>query len=100
MPVVRPQGKDEFSGHVLYRGTAPIFATVPLKHVEEMERAVRHAEADGTGSEWNMLLRRLRVYRYSVRMPKPDNHVAQCHSCFAQFLFQAEAEWQSRLRQQ
>ena len=75
MPVVRPQGKDEFSGHVLYRGSAPIFATTPLKHIEDMERAVRHAEADGTGSEWSMLLRRLKIYRYSVRIPKPSKHI-------------------------
>ena len=96
MPVVRPQGKDEFSGHVLYRGSAPIFATTPLKHIEDMERAVRHVEADGTGSEWSMLLRRLKIYRYSVRIPKPSKHIAQCHSCLAPLLFQAEAVWQMR----
>ena len=96
MPVVRPQGKDEFSGRVLYRGSAPIFATTPLKHIEDMVRAVRHVEADGTGSEWGMLLRRLKIYRYSVRTPKPSQHIAQCHSGLAPFLFQAEAEWQMR----
>ena len=58
---------------------------------------MRHAEADGSGSEWSMLLRRLSVYRYRVRMPKPQKPIAPCAHCFAQFLFQAEEQWQRRL---
>ena len=96
VPVPRPQGRSEYSGHLLYRGSAPIFVTTGLDHIEEMELDVARAAVEGKRSDESMLLRRLRVYRYRVRVPMPPSHIPRCARCFAEFLFQTEAEWQLR----
>ena len=91
VPISLPQGNDVV-GHLDYRGTAPIIATCPLKRIEQMEQAVRKADAEDTSSEASMLLRRLRIYRFTERMQKPPAHIPQCPCCFANFLFQAVSE--------
>ena len=99
VPVVQPQGGSDPSGHWTYTGTAPIFITTPLGKIEEMESEVKHAQADGRGSEWSMLLRRLRVYRYTTPIRKPARQIPACAHCLAQYLFEAEALMQQRVEE-
>lgn len=96
LPVAQPQGKEEYKGHLLYRGTAPIFITTPLQRLEEMELAVAMAELEGKSSECSMLLRRLRVYRFRKRIAKPPQQLPACAHCFVGFVFEAEARWMSQ----
>jgi len=43
-----------------------------------------------------MVLRRLRIYRFGVRVSPPAAQIPACPHCFAWFLFDAEAEWARR----
>ena len=93
VPIARPQGRDGEAGHLLYTGSAPIFVTTPLKRIEQMEQSVEQATAEGTSSPYSMLLRRVRVYRFRVRVPPPPAQIPPCAHCFAWYLYDAEAEW-------
>ena len=93
VPVARPQGKDEYSGHLLYTGTAPLFVTTPLKRINEMEKEVLAAEQDGGCSEMSMIFRRCRIYKFTAKAPKPERQIPQCGHCFASFVFEAEEAW-------
>ena len=99
VPIVQPQGGADAHGHRLYRGRAPIFITTSLRRIEEMETDARHADADGRSSEWTMLLRRLKAYRYRCVLPRPEGQIQLCARCFAQFLLQAHAQAQHRASQ-
>ncbi|CAE8608119.1 unnamed protein product [Polarella glacialis] len=85
-PLTRPQNK-EYSGHLLYQGSAPIFVTCKEKDLGPLickaEAAVRLGEA----SEHTMLLRRLRVYTLSQKLPVAEVH-HECGSCFAKMIIQ------------
>ena len=72
-------------GHEMYVGGAPIFVTTKLAAMERLE-----AEAGidpGTGgpkdADASMMLRRLKVYQYRVRAPKPPRQFSHCPHCFA-----------------
>ena len=90
LPIVRPQNQPGVVGHMLYRGTAPIFATTKLDDIA----ALQHVAADNprTGSPLNanasMVLRRLKVYSFTQTLPKPARRVPYCARCFAQLLLQ------------
>ena len=97
VPVPRPQGQNGVYGHGLYTGSAPIFVTTPLNRIVQMEKQVAEAEANGESSEMSMILRRIRVYRFSHPINKPVDQIPQCPSCFASFLYEAEAAWSQRM---
>ena len=84
-PLPMPQNTGTI-GHVLYRGTAPIFATVKEKDLGPIIEKARVDMAMGSPSEWTMLLRRLRVYRFWHPLPvRPVEapHIFACPCCFA-----------------
>ena len=94
VPITRPQ--DHFCGHVLYKGSAPIFVTMPLRKLEAFFAEAEAAKRAGTSSEATMLLRRLNIYRFTQPVKKPSAQIPKCAHCFASFLFQSEHEYQSR----
>ena len=94
LPITRPQ--DHFVGHVLYKGTAPIFITTPLKKMEKFIQEAEEACRSGLSSEATMVLRRLKMYKFTRKMVKPAEQIPQCLACFASFLFEGEAAWHSR----
>lgn len=82
-PITRPQNKD-YSGHLLYRGSAPVFATCKEKDLGPIFEQARKATACGKPSEHTMLLRRLRVYALNHKLPvHADETVQECGACFA-----------------
>jgi hypothetical protein len=87
LPIARPQNRPETKGHMAYRGTAPIFMTTPLKDVERLEAAAL-AAGDSHDPNADMVYRRLKVFKFSTRVPKPSSKVPYCKRCFAQFLFE------------
>ena len=56
--VNQPQNQG-ISGHLIYKGTAPIFVTTKQQFLEGLVREARRAEAADEVSEASMLLRRL-----------------------------------------
>ena len=72
----------------MYEGSAPIFATTKLA---DMERLAELSTVDPkTGhpqdADASMIYRRLKVYKFLVRVPKPSAKVKYCPACFAQMV--------------
>lgn len=85
-PITRPQNKD-YSGHLLYHGSAPIFITCKEEAVGPIIAAAQNAVQQGTASQWTMLLRRLHIYTLTVKVPIPEGcKIAECPSCFAKLV--------------
>jgi len=91
LPMARPQG--EYIGHMLYKGTAPIFITTPMKRLEKLEKEAEAARAAGVTCEATMLLRRLKVHKFRVAVPKPAVQIPACAACFAHFVLEGEMLW-------
>ena len=95
LPVGRPQNVAGSSGNVVYKGTAPIFVTTKLADLKWLEDNAQINIA--TGLPWDtdaaMILRRLKVYRFEQKMPKPAANFDFCGSCFARFLHGQSAAW-------
>ena len=81
------------TGHVQYRGTAPIFVTTKLPDLQRLAwyaaddpwtQAPRCAEA-------SMIYRRLKVYCFDQRVPKPPQKTPFCGHCFAHMVLQGGA---------
>ena len=91
LPITRPQNVAGASGHTLYKGSAPIFVTCKLPDLDWLERMA--AVDPNTGRPWDadasMVLRRLKIYRFGVRMPKPPGpRLPFCARCFAQLVLE------------
>lgn len=96
VPLARPQNTDSFSGHCKYKGSAPIFITMPLKRLQPMIDEAHQAVVHGLTSELTMLMRRLRVYKFTRKAQKPPQQMQPCACCFAQFVIEGEALWCQR----
>jgi len=91
VPVARPQnGPAGPQGHAVYKGTAPIFVTTKLSDLEWLEGrgAIDPATGRPFDAEASMLLRRLRVYKYTQRVPAPPRQFVHCQRCFARLVVQ------------
>ena len=85
---MRPQNK-EYEGHLLYKGTAPIFVTCAQKELEPIDTRARATAAAGHASHDTMLMRRLNNCSLSAKLPMPLGcHVEECGRCFAQLLLE------------
>ena len=95
LPISKPENVSGSAGHSLYKGSAPIFITTKLPDIEWLESAA--AVDPHTGLPWDadasMLLRRLKVYRFTNRIAKPDASLPQCAHCFANLVLQQAAVW-------
>ena len=84
-PLPMPQNSGTI-GHVLYEGTAPLFVTAKEKDLGPIIQKASVDAALGNPSEWTMLLRRLRVYRFWHPLPvRPAGalKIKECPCCFA-----------------
>jgi hypothetical protein len=87
--IMRPQNKNDYSGHLLYRGTAPIFVTCAKQDLGPVMDRAQVALALGQTSTDTMLARRLKVYTFSVKLPIPKGYkVQECGCCFARMVFE------------
>ena len=96
VPITRPQITDAYYGHCKYKGSAPLFVTSPLKTLEPLMERASEAIAGGLPSELTMLMRRLRVYKFTARTQAPAQQLPPCARCFAAFVFQGEAAYCQR----
>jgi hypothetical protein len=88
LPIWRPPNQAGVTGHMVYEGTAPIFLSTKL---QDMQRMAAAAAATPFGlqpadAEASMLLRRLVVFVFRVRVTPPEKHLLTCPSCFARFI--------------
>ena len=89
VPVTLPQnGRDEI-GHMLYEGTAPIFCTTPEEGLTDIMAAGAHAP-QGQNS---MLIRRLKLFHFTKKMPPPTEALKACPKCFAFLVSSKASEW-------
>ena len=88
VPIARPQNQAAFTGHLLYRGSAPIFATTKLQDIDRLRTASEPNPSTGVPGDGNasMILRRLKVFAFPLRVPPPPTHVPCCPRCCAQLL--------------
>ena len=89
MSVRRLQNIPGQSGHVDYRGTAPIFVTTKLRHLKRLCWWASDDPQSGVprDTEAAMFYRRLKIYEFKHRLPKPASKMPFCAKCFAQFVF-------------
>ena len=83
-PITRPQNK-EYSGHILYEGTAPVFITCKEKWLGPILKDARIALENGEVSQSTMLARRLVVFHFTEKLPVPKGlQIPDCGKCFSQ----------------
>ena len=87
-PVNRPQNRAEYSGHLVYHGTAPIFVTCKEKGFKPISDQAEADRRRGAASDSTMLLRRLRTYwlRKPLQVARFPVHVPECAACFARMV--------------
>ena len=73
VPINQRQNIQGVTGHIQYRGSAPILATSKLRDLQELERLAADDPRTGVpkDTEASMLYRRLKVYSYTHRIAKP-----------------------------
>ena len=86
--VQRPQNQSGLTGHVVYQGSAPIFAATKLDDIERLEWLSAINPVTGVPHDMNasMCFRRLKVYKFRVRIAKPDQQIPFCPVCFARLI--------------
>ena len=95
VPIGCPQNIPGASGNIMYKGRAPIFMTGKLSDLEWLQY---HASIDPqTGRPYNtdasMILRRLKVYKFTQRVAPPPRAIAFCGHCFTTFVKAQAAAW-------
>jgi len=89
--IPKPQNGQGMQGHSEYRGSAPILATTKLADLKELQRAAQVDPETGEpfDADASMVWRRLKVYEFRTRIPKPQGkRMPFCGSCFARLLLQ------------
>ncbi|CAK0841393.1 unnamed protein product [Prorocentrum cordatum] len=88
LPLSRPQNEKGCSGHFLHKGSAPVFITTTLADLDALEAAAQPNPATGKpfDTEASMLMRRLKIFRFNVRQPKPAATLPHCPRCFARLV--------------
>ena len=89
VPITLPQNTAGQSGHLMYYGDAPIFITAP----EEVLRGMMGASMAGPTGQGSMLLRRLKIFHFTVPIPEPPHAILPCTTCFARFVTEKAREW-------
>ena len=86
--VQRPQNQTGLTGHVVYRGSAPIFATTKLDDMERLEwlSTINPVTSVPYDTNASMCFRRLKVYKFRFRIPKPGRQIPYCPACFAKLV--------------
>lgn len=89
-PLSRPQNSANYTGHILYQGSAPIFVTCKEKDLGPLQEKAHIAFLRGHPSEHTMLLRRLKVHSFHRPLPvrQSGNRIPECQRCFGQLVLQ------------
>ena len=79
---------------MLYQGKAPIFATTKYQDLDRLQQAAADDAETGLpgNGDASMILRRLKVYRFSQRVQKPKRQLPYCGRCFARLVCAGAAD--------
>ena len=95
LPIGRPQNVRGATGNFVYKGSAPIFITTKTSDLAWVEQQAQVNPA--TGAPWDaeaaMLMRRIKIYNFTVKVPKPARKLPFCGRCFAHFLHTYASMW-------
>ena len=95
LPIGRPQNVRGATGNFVYKGSAPVFVTTKTTDLAWLEQQAQVNPA--TGAPWDadaaMLWRRLKVYKFTAKLPKPPREIPFCGRCFAHFLDAQASLW-------
>ena len=87
VPIARPQNNSLYQGHLMYKGSAPIFVTCKEQEMGPIIQAAEQAIRAGTPTDATMLLRRMRRYHLALPFPVAQGvRVPECSSCFAKLI--------------
>ena len=82
-PITRPQNRD-YAGHFLYTGRAPVFITCKEAFLGPITKRANEANAAGAVSQETMLMRRLKVYSFTQKLPlNVGVQIPACGACFS-----------------
>jgi len=75
--IARPQ--NLFNGHLRYTKDDPVFITTLEQDILTLKKNILPGDRD-------MMLKRLKVFRFHVKVDTPDHTIPPCKRCFAHFL--------------
>ena len=81
-------------GNFMYKGSAPIFVTTKLNDLawSESQASINERTNAPWDADASMLLRRLKVYKYMEKVPKPPARFKYCPRCFVDLLLAQAGE--------
>ena len=68
--------------------------TTPLKRMDKFIMEAERAQRSGESSVATMVLRRLKLYKFTQKLRAPVDQIPQCAACFASFVLEAESVFQ------
>ena len=97
VPIARPQNIPGAVGHHLYKGTAPVFVTAKFQDMDRLRQAAAVDPEIGlpANGDASMIVRRLKVHRYTQVVPKPTQQLPYCGRCFAKLIMDG-CSWQQQ----
>ena len=95
VPIGQPQNIPGVTGNITYKGTTPIFITTKLADLENLDywAQLNPATNEPWDAEASMLRRRLKLYVFHHRIPKPAQKICHCKHCFAKLVFSQAANF-------
>ena len=84
-------------GHLLYKGSAPIFITTKEGYLKDLVDDASRAEAANAQSEATMLLRRLRLFHFQHKLVI-DRNIEPCASCFSRLVLAHAAAHHAKMQ--
>ena len=93
VPITRPQ--NDYTGHTTYKGSEPVFIMTPLQRMQTFITEADAAFRNGESYEVAIRLRRLKMHKFTRRLPARADQIPKCRACFASFALEGEAAyWQ------
>lgn len=78
-PVVIARPQNQYTGHLRYCGDEPVF----ISTLEADLYRVRNGQLQG---DIEMMLKRLKLFRFHAPLENPDTSIKACPQCFSRFL--------------
>jgi hypothetical protein len=75
--IARPQ--NQHSGHTRYTGDAPVFITTLEADITQLKRGLQSGDVE-------MMLKRLKIFRFHQKLVNPDRSIPPCGHCFARLV--------------
>ena len=79
-PVIIARPQNQCSGHLRYKGDDPIFISTLETNLLRVHKGLEHGDVA-------MMLKRLKIFRFSAKLENVDRTIPSCPKCFADLLF-------------